>query len=831
MKAFIHAITLSCAVLVVSNFNGPSSFAGVEGSISGNIVDTDGVAVPNAKIQLLNPDGKLVKEILSSNTGEFQFFPVVFGDYQVSTQVQGFAPYTTLVHVSSGGNSQVPIQLQAKAALTESGQPISGKEITLQVTAKRHLIQSSASVSSREVDKKEIAELPQGDDVKLPKLLASTNPGIVQGAFGQSFIRGNHANIQYQIDGVQLPDSPSNTFGDAFSPRNIDHMEVITGGIPSEYGERLAAVVNIVSKTGSETPGGSVQLNYGSYNTFTPHLLYGGSNKDGDVHYFFSAAFSRTDRGLDTPQPQSETNQAQGGTDAIHDQANGNSQFGKVDWIVNNENKVSFIVFNSYNFYQIPNYPSNFSPGDAFFQASPSFTDQFGNNPNNGTPTFNFVPSTTNDTQAEDNAYLQVVWKHSFSDRSFLQLAPYYKFSYINVANDLTNDLASADPTSAFFINGSTPSSFSENRRVNNLGLKADYSDRFDDRNLFKTGFQLQGSSASGAINVISQAGSNPVTQPVAAGDASPTYAVFESVYAQDDYTISKPLILNAGVRFDATQFNFNGANPTDYLFQPRIGLNYLLTENTKLHVFYGKLFQPAPAENLRQTFIATGTAPASCAVGNLCPYDIKAEKDDYYEVGVAQQAFDHVFGFTLYYKDATNQLDDAQLLNTSIAQPYNFATGYAYGVELSVKGRLSDDWSDFANYSYETAKGKGLSGGIFTGLTANPDFQYLDHVQLHTANAGITFHRDRIFWTNEAIFGTGLRTGANNSASLPSHYTQDTTVGYSFNGDTWLSKFQLSGDVLNIFNNVYPISISNGFNGSHYAAGRQFFVRLTKDL
>src|ERR1019366_2740362 len=167
----------------------------------------------------------------------------------------------------------------------------------------------------------------------------------------------------YQIDGVQLPDSVGGTFADAFSPRNIDHFEAITGGISAEYGERLAAVVNIVTKAGPETPGGSADLEYASYNPFKPQALFGGSNKDGDVHYFISASYSRTDRGLDTPQPSSTAlgDQSQGSSDVSHDSSNGNGQFAKIDWLPDNSDKVSLVAFQSYSFYQIPTYPGSFS--------------------------------------------------------------------------------------------------------------------------------------------------------------------------------------------------------------------------------------------------------------------------------------------------------------------------------------------------------------------------------------------------------------------------------------------------------------------------------------
>jgi outer membrane cobalamin receptor len=817
MKTFISVVVAAFIALSTASI----VHAGTEGSVSGNITDNQGVAISNAAVQLRTQEGKVVKETVSSATGEYQFFPVQFGDYQITAQVSGFEPYRSVVHVNSGANTQANLQLLP---------PLSGKEMVLEVKAKRHLVQNSASTSQTEITHDTIKELPQGETISLPKLITTTTPGTVEGPFGQTFIRGNHANIQYQIDGVQLPDSPSNTFGEAFSPRNIDHMEVITGGVPAEFGERLAAVVNIQTRSGPEKPGGELQLNYGTYNTVAPYITYGGSNESGTVHYFLSGAFNSTDRGLDTPQPSAPDNQSQsqGGKDAVHDYAWGHNEFAKVDWLADNDNKVSFIFFNSMNHYEIPNYPSSFTPNLAFFQ--PGFPDQFGNGGDPNATTFNYVPSNTNDTQYEINSYLQVVWKHTFSERSFLQLAPYYKYSLVNADNDPVNDLATS-PSGATPITGSSPSSFYENRHVNNFGLKGDYSLRPNDNNLVKTGFQFQASRSDGVITIQTDLATPPVA------DSNPDTGYFESAYLQDDLTIIKPLILNVGVRFDATQFSFADENPTDSALQPRIGLTWLPFENTKLHVFYGRLFQPAPVENLRDTFVSTasgGLSGTACPAGQLCPYDIKAEQDNYYEAGVAQQIDQQVVSANVYYKSAIHMLDDAQLLNTSIAQPYNFDDGYAYGLELSLKGKIIEDLSDYFNYTYEVARGRGVSGGIFAfpaGQAPGNDYQYLDHVQLSTANAGLTYSHDHYWGTVQGLFGSGLRTGSNNSLSLPSHFAMNLSGGYDFHGDTWWTKVKVSGDVLNLFDNVYPITIANGYNGSHYAAGREFFIRLTKEL
>ena len=694
-----------------------SAFSGTEGSISGLVVDGDGVSLPNAKVQLRGPNEKIIKEGKTSTTGTFQFFPIDFGDYIVVIEASGYSPYRTNVQVAAGGNSSVEAQL----ARSGPNAPVVGKEMVVTVRAKKR-VQTPAPTSSVEITKEKIAELPQGEAITLPKLITTTSPGVVQGPFGQMFIRGNHANIQYQIDGVQLPDSPSNTFGEAFSPRNIDHMELITGGIPAEYGQRLGAVMNIISKTGPETPSGSAELNYGSYHTFSPLGSFGGSLGDGSLHYFLSGNYRQTDRGLDTPQPASLTDQTQGGADAVHDQSHANNEFAKFDWILDNTNKFTLVGFHAFSFYQIPNSPASFSSDLNNSVFGDNFQDRWGNGP------YNYVPSTTNDTQTERNAYLQTAWKHTFSERSFLQVAPYWKFSSILVTNDPANDLAAASIPA---LTKQSPSSFSEDRQTNNFGLKTDYTLRADDEHLVKTGFQLQSSKSTGGFTILLP-GKTPFT------DNSPDTGYFEGVYVQDDYIILKPLILNAGLRFDATQFNFADASTSDSALQPRIGLTWLATDTTKLHVFYGRLFQPAPIENLRAAFTNVGG-------GQLTPYDIKAEKDNYYEVGISQATpGDQVVWVNAYYKDAANQLDDAQLLNTSIAQPYNFAQGFAYGVEGSIQGHITEDLTDYINYTYEIAEGKGISGGIFifpAGQQPGNGYQFLDHVQVHTLNAGLTYH------------------------------------------------------------------------------------------
>ena len=100
---------------------------------------------------------------------------------------------------------------------------------------------------------------------------------------------------------MPLPDSVSGLFGQFLSPKLIENMEVVSGGLPAEYGQRLSAVVNLNSRRPSPDGEGEAELRYGSFNTWNPSVFYG--QKLGKVSFLTGGSFTWTDRGLDPPNP------------------------------------------------------------------------------------------------------------------------------------------------------------------------------------------------------------------------------------------------------------------------------------------------------------------------------------------------------------------------------------------------------------------------------------------------------------------------------------------------------------------------------------------------
>ena len=92
----------------------------------------------------------------------------------------------------------------------------------------------------------------------------------------------------------------------------------------------------------------------------------------------------------------------------------------------------------------------------------------------------------------------------------------------------------------------------------------------------------------------------------------------------------------------------------------------------------------------------------------------------------------------------------------------------------------------------------------------ANNDWQFLDHDQRWTANAGATFRQDGWRLTSLLEYGSGLRTGPGNNEHVPDHVRVDVGAGYEFRNLAMRPAFNV--DVVNLFDATYAYRINNGF-------------------
>ena len=230
-----------------------------------------------------------------------------------------------------------------------------------------------AGANSYDVGAAAIAALPQADATPLDKVLLQA-PGFSQdsAAAGTLHVRNEHANIQYRLNGIFLPDGVSG-FGQVLDSGLIGNIAVLDGALPAQYGLHTAGVVDIMTKSGAFDGGGSVSLYGGSHQTITPSFEYGGTV--GDTQYFVTGRYFGSNEGLENPMPS---------VDVIHDHSDQGKFFGYVSTLLGDGGRLSFISGTSVNNYQIPNVPGmapSFTvPGVSSFDSSQLNEHQFEQN-------------------------------------------------------------------------------------------------------------------------------------------------------------------------------------------------------------------------------------------------------------------------------------------------------------------------------------------------------------------------------------------------------------------------------------------------------------------
>ncbi|TMJ60512.1 MAG: TonB-dependent receptor, partial [Alphaproteobacteria bacterium] len=99
----------------------------------------------------------------------------------------------------------VPAMAQQAPPPPEGGLSLDVEVIAKQLDIARQQIEPRLGATVYDFTRPAIETQPQGDNQPLNQLLLQA-PGVVQDSFGQIHVRGDHANLQFRLNGVQLPE-------------------------------------------------------------------------------------------------------------------------------------------------------------------------------------------------------------------------------------------------------------------------------------------------------------------------------------------------------------------------------------------------------------------------------------------------------------------------------------------------------------------------------------------------------------------------------------------------------------------------------------------------
>jgi outer membrane receptor protein involved in Fe transport len=652
----------------------------------------------------------------------------------------------------------------------------------------------------------------QGANAPLNQVILRS-PGVAEDSAvsGGLHVRGEHANLQYRINDVLLPETLVGTFGLVLSPRFIQSMQLIDGSLPAEYGFRTAGVIDIQTKTGGFAPGGEVDLYGGSFNTFNPSFEYG--ETDGPWDYFVMGNYESTDLGIENP-----TNTV----NAIHDHSDQYKTFAYASRLLSDTSRVTFMGGASYSTYQVPNSPV----GPA---ADPNGNDYW---------TYMTVPPDTNwanlnENQVEQDYFLTAALQQSMGNFNY-QLSAFGQISGIHFLPDPNGDLV---------FNGEASDVA---RNLYSDGAELDASYQIGDKHTLRFGGIITDEyltdDNSTTVFVLSGGDPTRLNTIVQNFDAN---AIFAGAYVQDEWKILPKVTVNYGARFDEYYGTYDKENQPS----PRINVVYKPTDSTTLHAGYARYFTPPPLENVPSGNITAfnGTSGASTVTQDN---GVKAERANYFDAGISQKITQHLqLGVDGYYKFARDQLDDGTFNQTLILSSFNYAKGRVQGVEITGNYDLGG-FSTYANIAVSKAQGEGAESAQFLWPNqsvvnyVNNHWIYLDHNQFLSVNCGASYlwrqsHTKSALFYVDSIFGSGLREDGGgiidaqgdeipNGASVPNYYAVNMGVEEDFKlHHNRILKARL--DVVNITDNSYELRSGSGFGvfAPQYGMRRGFFGSL----
>ena len=239
MRAAIFVTTLLAFALVAV---GQTS----RGTVSGVVADPAGAVVPGATITLTGSDTGLSRTTTTNDEGFYRFDAVDLGTYTVQITATGFGALTkTNITVNANQTSAVDAQLA-----------LGGQQITVDVVAEAGAaLQTEAPVRGGNISTQQITELPFAG--RNPVALALTLPGVSsnRGGFGVGTFSVNGArgrSNNFLIDGTENNDI--SVAGQGFQITNPDavaEVSVQTSNYDSEFGRAGGAVVNVITKSGT----------------------------------------------------------------------------------------------------------------------------------------------------------------------------------------------------------------------------------------------------------------------------------------------------------------------------------------------------------------------------------------------------------------------------------------------------------------------------------------------------------------------------------------------------------------------------------------------------
>ncbi len=248
-RSILFVTVLAMALCLAAPFADAQSTGG---RIRGTVIDASGGAVPTASVTLINEATHVTREVQTGANGEYVFLEVPVGTYQIDASSQGFKKYSRKGIVLNL-NEVVSVDLTLQ---------IGGSTEVVEVTGAPPVVDTTSTQLGAVVNERAVSQLPLNarDTYQLLQL----QPGV-QGVGGSDLFYGSNQSGAVSVNGGRGRSNNFNVNGgdgnDLFvnspgiqpTPDSIAEFRVLTNTFDAEYGRNSGAVINVVTKSGTNS--------------------------------------------------------------------------------------------------------------------------------------------------------------------------------------------------------------------------------------------------------------------------------------------------------------------------------------------------------------------------------------------------------------------------------------------------------------------------------------------------------------------------------------------------------------------------------------------------
>ncbi len=274
--------------------------------LRGTVKDPNGAVIQNATVTVNDATRNFERTVQTDEAGHFTLLSLPPGHFTLTVKAKGFSRMVVKdVGLTVGQAAEYPVTMQVAATETE-----------ITVTGDPLLVETAKTSTSTTIGQQRIENLPingrnyvnfsltnsQVQRDVAPSIGAAPTSGL---NFGGQRARSNAVNV----DGMDAVDNSVNGIRSTVSQEGVQEFQIITNGYEAEYGRASGGVVNIITKSGTNTFHGSAfgylrNRSIQAVNPFsnTPDPAYtrvqagidfGGALKKDRTFYFFSVETTR----------------------------------------------------------------------------------------------------------------------------------------------------------------------------------------------------------------------------------------------------------------------------------------------------------------------------------------------------------------------------------------------------------------------------------------------------------------------------------------------------------------------------------------------------------